>query len=222
MAVDRLEQRIDHAAELGTLVLTLTGGEPLLHPKLDTLVARTASHGMVCTMILERLSDHAGVDRRLNDANLSLLQMSVDNMEPNEFSQKSWSADPQEARAAQGARPFRRQHQRGARVVEPRAYARGRPACPRFRLLHDRWSDARRPRPDRTGPPEGFKLAATYQEMQRTSNKTVFHRIRRRVGVGHAAGRFVAVQVPRRRTLSLRRRVRHGELLQPAQGRAGD
>src|SRR5436189_596812 len=45
-----LEQRIDHAAGLGTLVLTLTGGEPLLQPKLDALVARVASHGMVCTL----------------------------------------------------------------------------------------------------------------------------------------------------------------------------
>jgi hypothetical protein len=40
---------------------------------------------------LERLSAHTEWIRRLNAAKLSLLQMSVDNMEPNEFSQKSWS-----------------------------------------------------------------------------------------------------------------------------------
>src|SRR5437773_280848 len=45
-----LERRIDHAAGLGTLVLTLTGGEPLLHPQLDTLIARAVSGGMVCTL----------------------------------------------------------------------------------------------------------------------------------------------------------------------------
>src|SRR6185436_14692202 len=49
--VQLLERRIDHAASLGTLVLTLTGGEPLLHPKLDDCVRRVVSHGMVCTLI---------------------------------------------------------------------------------------------------------------------------------------------------------------------------
>jgi MoaA/NifB/PqqE/SkfB family radical SAM enzyme len=86
-----LERRIDRAANLGTLVLTLTGGEPLLHPKLDHLVARVASHGMVCTLISNGYALTRDWVRRLNDAGLSLLQMSVDNIEPNEWSQKSWS-----------------------------------------------------------------------------------------------------------------------------------
>jgi MoaA/NifB/PqqE/SkfB family radical SAM enzyme len=46
-----LERRIDRAGELGTVVLTLTGGEPLLHPALDTLIARGVAKGMVCTLI---------------------------------------------------------------------------------------------------------------------------------------------------------------------------
>ena len=86
-----LEQRIDHAADLGTLVLTLTGGEPLLHPKLDTLVARVASRGVVCTLISNGYALTGEWVRRLNDAGLSFLQMSVDNIEPNEYSQKSWT-----------------------------------------------------------------------------------------------------------------------------------
>ena len=86
-----LERRIDHAANLGTLVLTLTGGEPLLHPGLDGLVARVASHGMVCTLISNGYALTRQWVQRLNDAGLSLLQMSVDNIEPNEWSQKSWS-----------------------------------------------------------------------------------------------------------------------------------
>ena len=85
-----LEQRIDHAGDLGTLVLTLTGGEPLLHPKLDSLVARVVSNGMVCTLISNGYALTREWVRRLNDAGLSLLQMSVDNIEPNEYSQKSW------------------------------------------------------------------------------------------------------------------------------------
>jgi MoaA/NifB/PqqE/SkfB family radical SAM enzyme len=46
-----LKARIDHLASLGTVVLTLTGGEPLLHPDLDKLVAHAVGHGMVCTSI---------------------------------------------------------------------------------------------------------------------------------------------------------------------------
>ena len=88
---DLLLRRIDHAAGLGTLVLTLTGGEPLLHPKLDSLVARVVSHGVVCTLISNGYAFTREWVRRLNDAGLSLLQLSVDNMEPNEWSQKSWS-----------------------------------------------------------------------------------------------------------------------------------
>jgi MoaA/NifB/PqqE/SkfB family radical SAM enzyme len=86
-----LEERIDHLARLGTCVVTLTGGEPLLHPELDRLVARVVSHGMVCTTIS---NGYAFTDRwidRLNRAGLTLVQISIDNLEPNEVSEKSLS-----------------------------------------------------------------------------------------------------------------------------------
>jgi MoaA/NifB/PqqE/SkfB family radical SAM enzyme len=86
-----IERRIDHAASLGTLVLTLTGGEPLLHPRLDALVGRVTSNGMVCTLISNGYALTREWIGRLNDAGLSMLQMSVDNIEPNEWSQKSWT-----------------------------------------------------------------------------------------------------------------------------------
>jgi MoaA/NifB/PqqE/SkfB family radical SAM enzyme len=88
---DLLERRIDHAAALGTLVLTLTGGEPLLHPQLDSLIARAAGRGMVCTLISNGYLLTRDWIERLNAARLSMLQMSVDNVEANELSQKSWS-----------------------------------------------------------------------------------------------------------------------------------
>jgi MoaA/NifB/PqqE/SkfB family radical SAM enzyme len=86
-----LAARIDHLAKLGTVVLTLTGGEPLLHPRLDELIARVVSHGMVCTLIS---NGYAFTERwidRLNAAGLTLVQISIDNLEPNEVSQKSLS-----------------------------------------------------------------------------------------------------------------------------------
>lgn len=80
---------IDHLASLGTLVVTFTGGEPLLHPDLDKLIARVVSHNMVCTSITNGfLLTSEWVDR-LNRSGLELLQVSVDNLDPNDSSQKS-------------------------------------------------------------------------------------------------------------------------------------
>ncbi|MBW2510055.1 MAG: radical SAM protein [Deltaproteobacteria bacterium] len=88
---EELFARVDHLAELGCLVLTLTGGEPFMHPNLDEVVARAVSHGMVVTSISNAYPITKGWIERMNDAGLSLLQVSVDNVEPNEVSQKSWS-----------------------------------------------------------------------------------------------------------------------------------
>lgn len=89
--LERLLQRVDHLAELGTVTLTLTGGEPLLHPELDQVVARAASHGMIVTSISNAYPITSRWIERMNQAGLSLLQVSVDNVEPSESSQKSWS-----------------------------------------------------------------------------------------------------------------------------------
>ena len=89
--VDDLVARVDHLANLGTLVLTLTGGEPFMHPELDEVVKRAVSHGMIVTSISNAYPITKGWIDRMNAAGLSLLQVSVDNIEPNEVSQKSWS-----------------------------------------------------------------------------------------------------------------------------------
>jgi MoaA/NifB/PqqE/SkfB family radical SAM enzyme len=86
-----LYERIDHLASLGTLAVTLTGGEPLLHPDLDKLVARVVSHGMVCTTITNGYPVTRRWIERLNEAGLSFVQISIDNLEPNDVSQKSLS-----------------------------------------------------------------------------------------------------------------------------------
>ncbi len=88
---DVVKARIDHLAKLGTVVVTLTGGEPLLHPKLDELVAHVVSHGMVCTTISNGYAFTRRWIDRLNKAGLTLVQISIDNLEPNEVSEKSLS-----------------------------------------------------------------------------------------------------------------------------------
>jgi MoaA/NifB/PqqE/SkfB family radical SAM enzyme len=88
---ERLKQQIDHVAALGTVVLTLTGGEPLLHPQLDELVAYAVSKGLQVTSITNGYPITRTWIERLNEAGLTFLQISIDNLEPNEVSQKSLS-----------------------------------------------------------------------------------------------------------------------------------
>lgn len=86
-----LKERLNRLADLGTVVLTLTGGEPLMHPEVHEVIAHAVSRGMVCTSITNGYCLTEKRIRKLNEAKLSLLQISVDNLEPNETSQKSWS-----------------------------------------------------------------------------------------------------------------------------------
>src|ERR1700737_2761062 len=49
--LDAMFERIDKLAALGTSVVTISGGEPLLHPELDEIIARLRQHGMIAGMI---------------------------------------------------------------------------------------------------------------------------------------------------------------------------
>ncbi len=91
VSTSALFARVDRLAELGTLVVTLTGGEPFLHPELAAVVERVVSHGMIATSISNAYPITRRWIDRMNAAGLSLLQVSVDNVEPNDTSQKSWS-----------------------------------------------------------------------------------------------------------------------------------
>ena len=83
---------IDHLARLGTASITLTGGEPLLHPDLDRLVRAARGHGMIVTMITNGFRLTKGWIERLNDAGLQGMQISIDNLQPDEISMKSLSS----------------------------------------------------------------------------------------------------------------------------------
>lgn len=84
--------RVDHLAALKTASITFTGGEPLLHPDLDTIIRAARGHGMIVTMITNgfRLS-RAWIDR-LNAAGLQGMQISIDNLKPDDVSMKSLSS----------------------------------------------------------------------------------------------------------------------------------
>jgi MoaA/NifB/PqqE/SkfB family radical SAM enzyme len=84
-----LRERIDHLARLRAVFVTLTGGESLLHPEADALVAYVRERGM--TPFLNTNGFLLTVDwiERLNRAGLYALQISVDNVHPNATSKKS-------------------------------------------------------------------------------------------------------------------------------------
>jgi len=59
---------------------------------LDELIRHTVARGMVCTSITNGYTLTPRWIERLNDSGLTLLQVSIDNLEPNEVSEKSWSS----------------------------------------------------------------------------------------------------------------------------------
>jgi MoaA/NifB/PqqE/SkfB family radical SAM enzyme len=81
--------RIDRLVALGTGIVTLSGGEPLLHPDVDQIVSHIRRRGAIATLITNGylLTQHR--IRRLNRAGLDHLQISIDNVRPDEVSKKS-------------------------------------------------------------------------------------------------------------------------------------
>lgn len=87
--LDEMRCRIDRLADLGTGIITLSGGEPLLHPDVEALVAHIRSRGAVATIITNGyLLTRARIDA-LNAAGLDSLQISIDNLSPDGVSKKS-------------------------------------------------------------------------------------------------------------------------------------
>src|SRR5258706_7542761 len=82
-------RRIDRLAEMGTAVITISGGEPLLHPELDQIIARMRGHGILTGIITDGYLLTAERIERLNRAGLEYLQISIDNAIPDEVSKKS-------------------------------------------------------------------------------------------------------------------------------------
>src|SRR5713226_7234056 len=82
-------QRVDKLGHLGTSVVTISGGEPLLHPELDEIIARIRKNGIVAGMITNGYLLIPERIERLNRAGLEWLQISIDNVNPDEVSKKS-------------------------------------------------------------------------------------------------------------------------------------
>jgi MoaA/NifB/PqqE/SkfB family radical SAM enzyme len=87
--LEEMCRRIDHLGRLGTAMIGISGGEPLTHPQLDDIIRRIRRTGAIAGMITNGYLLNVDRIERLNKAGLDHLQISIDNLEPDEVSKKS-------------------------------------------------------------------------------------------------------------------------------------
>jgi MoaA/NifB/PqqE/SkfB family radical SAM enzyme len=86
---DVMIHRINLLGDLGTSILTLSGGEPMLHPDLDEIISAMRRRGAIAGMITNGYLLMPDRIKRLNDAGLDHMQISIDNVKPDDVSKKS-------------------------------------------------------------------------------------------------------------------------------------
>lgn len=86
---EEMFRRIDRLGEMGTAIITISGGEPLLHPDLDEIIRRIRKNGIIAGLITNGYLLVADRIERLNRAGLEYLQISIDNAIPDDVSKKS-------------------------------------------------------------------------------------------------------------------------------------
>jgi len=86
---DEMFRRIDRLGAMGTAIITISGGEPLLHPELDAIITRIRANGIIAGLITNGYLLTDDRVERLNRAGLEYLQISIDNVMPDDVSKKS-------------------------------------------------------------------------------------------------------------------------------------
>ncbi len=86
---DVICERLDRLADLGTAIVTISGGEPLMHPELEAVIERIRQRGMLAGLISNGYLMSRKRIQSLNAAGLEHLQISIDNVEPDDVSKKS-------------------------------------------------------------------------------------------------------------------------------------
>jgi MoaA/NifB/PqqE/SkfB family radical SAM enzyme len=87
--LETMLERMEQLGRLKTGVITLSGGEPLLHPDLDEIIRGIRKNATLAGLITNGYLLTADRIRRLNEAGLDYLQISIDNVMPDEVSKKS-------------------------------------------------------------------------------------------------------------------------------------
>jgi MoaA/NifB/PqqE/SkfB family radical SAM enzyme len=89
IATAEMQRRIEKLANLGLTILVFSGGEPLLHKDLDVLIRHAREQGLMVGLITNGYLLSPERIGRLNQAGLDYMQISIDNLEPDEVSLKS-------------------------------------------------------------------------------------------------------------------------------------
>ena len=87
--LQEMYRRVDHLGRLGTAMIGISGGEPLTHPDLDDIIRRMRRTGAIAGMITNGYLLNQERIERLNRAGLDHMQISIDNVIPDEVSKKS-------------------------------------------------------------------------------------------------------------------------------------
>lgn len=87
--LDEMKRRIDHLGRLGTSFIVISGGEPLMHPELDDVIRHIRRRCLLAALITNGYLLTKERIERLNRAGLDHLQISIDNVQPDDVSKKS-------------------------------------------------------------------------------------------------------------------------------------
>jgi MoaA/NifB/PqqE/SkfB family radical SAM enzyme len=86
---EEMYRRLDKLADLGTTAIIISGGEPLMHPEIEKIISRIRNHGMLACLITNGYLLTRDKIKALNRAGLEYMQISIDNIQPDEVSKKS-------------------------------------------------------------------------------------------------------------------------------------
>src|ERR1700744_1267837 len=87
--LEEMKKRLDILADMGTSIITISGGEPLMHPELEEVIRHIRKRGMIAGMITNGFLLSKERIATLNAAGLEHLQISIDNVTPDDMSLKS-------------------------------------------------------------------------------------------------------------------------------------
>lgn len=87
--LETLRRRVDELARLGTRIITLSGGEPLLNPWLGQVIRHVRSRGILAGLITNGYLLTREKIEEFNRVGLDHLQISIDNVRPGPSSVKS-------------------------------------------------------------------------------------------------------------------------------------
>src|SRR5262249_3437907 len=87
--LDEMKRRLDRLASFGAAVITISGGEPMLRPQLYEIILHIRSRRMIAGLISNGYFMTRENIQKMNRAGLEYLQISIDNVNPDNVSQKS-------------------------------------------------------------------------------------------------------------------------------------